>query len=262
MRTGLGARGWGLGRGGARGEAAGPRASFSPSPQAGTRHAAARPRASFSPSPQAGTRHAAAPAHGEDRAGAHHAVRPRRPAPPPRREPRPGRPLGYRVCPPTPDRCPWDAHSAGTRASTQRPSWAHLPSRRCFPSPARIFAFACSSGFTSPNRTRRRRQTSPALVGDRQPSLGGHCRTPDGAATWVQGPETGGGWDSRGPAGLESEEGTGTHQDSTFGHESLLWGSGALPRAQAHPPAGARSHSPPSSPPRCSRTAHQESPGR
>ena len=49
---------------------------------------------------------------------------------------------------------------------------------------------------------------------------------------------------------------------STFGHESLLWGIRGPPQAQAHPPAGARSHSPPSSPPRCSRTAHQESPGR
>ena len=36
-------------------------------------------------------------------------------------------PLVYRVCLPTPAHCPWDAHSADTRASAQRPSPAHCP---------------------------------------------------------------------------------------------------------------------------------------
>ena len=179
--------------------AAGPWASFSSSPQTGTRHTATR---------RLGVRTGRAP---------NHAVRLRRPALPPRRESRPGRPLGYRVCPPTPDRCPWDAHSASTRASIQRPSQAHCLSLRCSPSPARIFAFACTSGFTSPNRTRRRRQTSPALAGDRQPSLGGAAGPlmvrPHGSKGLRQG-----GWDSRGPAGLEKEEGPGAHQDLAGPH--------------------------------------------
>ena len=132
----------------------------------GARGEAAGPRASFSPSPQAGTRHAATPAHGEDQAGAHHAVRPRRPAPPPRREPCPGRPLGYRVCPPTPDRCPWDAHSASSRASSQRPSWAHLPSPspRCFPSPAKMLLLVLQDSPPQTGQGAGARQALPLQV--------------------------------------------------------------------------------------------------
>ena len=66
-------------------------------------------------------------AWGEDGLGARHIVRPHCSARPPQWESRPGLPSGVQVCLPTPAGCPWDAHSADTWASAQRPSPALCP---------------------------------------------------------------------------------------------------------------------------------------
>lgn len=162
--------------------------------------------------------------------------------------------------------------------------------RLASPTPGSIFVFACSSEFISPKSTGHLRadppeKPSPGRCSGALP--GWHCG-PDDTATWVQRPETGRGWASGGPSGLEGprEEGTGTPQAQPCCGPVFLWppepsresgsppeggkvraprGPGDLARGpgqRGYPPAGGRSRNPPSSPPRCSRTAPLASPGR
>lgn len=211
-------------------------------------------------------------------------------------------PLAYRVCPPLPD--PWALSPAGfqsgrplTGMSTLLASWPLLrgpphptcPSP-CFPHAWKYLCFCVYFRIHLPKEHRPPASWSPEKPSPGRCSgalPGWHCG-PDDIATWVQRPETGRGWASGGPSGLEGprEEGTGTPQAQPCCGPVFLWppepsresgsppeggkvraprGPGDLARGpgqRGYPPAGGRSRNPPSSPPRCSRTAPLASPGR